>query len=173
MVFARHSLPAERIELRVPVIAMVLAATAVPIELRLPSYEPFGFAGSSDLITDVLANIIGYVPVGIVLWDRRPMRAVATAAAIAIFAETAQLVMAYRDSSILDALSNIVGAVIGMAIASRWKMRLPALAVSPRRSQIAALMAATIVLAVWMTSAGAQRSRGDIAREVGSSLEAR
>lgn len=160
MVFARHSLPAERIELRVPVIAMVLAATTVPIELRLPSYEPFGFAGSFDLITDVLANIIGYVPVGIVLWGRGPMRAVATAAGIAIIAETAQLVMEYRDSSILDALSNIVGAVIGMAIASRWKMRLPALAVSPRRSQIAVLMAATIVLAVWMTSAGPPSDRG-------------
>ena len=76
---------------------MVLAATAIPIELRLPTYEVSSFSVSTNLITDVLANIIGYVPVGIVLWDRGPLRAITTAAGIAIFAETAQLVMAHRD----------------------------------------------------------------------------
>ena len=81
---------------------MVLAATAIPIELRLPTYEASGFSVSANLVTDVLANIIGYVPVGIVLWDRGPLRAVTTAAGIAIFAETAQFVMAHRDPSILD-----------------------------------------------------------------------
>ena len=139
---------------------MVLAATAIPIELRLPTYEATGFRVSTYLITDVLANIVGYVPVGIALWDHGLLRAVTTAAGIAIFAETAQLVMAHRDPSILDVLANVVGAILGVAIAFHWKIRLPQLAVSQRKSLIAALIAATTIVALWMTSANPPSARG-------------
>ena len=139
---------------------MVLAATAIPIELRLPTYEASGISVSTEFVSDVLANIVGYVPVGIVFWDRGPLRTVTTAAGISIFAEIAQLVMAHRDPSIVDVISNVVGAILGLVIASHWKIRLPALAVTQRKSQIAALIAITVILAVWLTPANPPSARG-------------
>jgi VanZ family protein len=154
------SRPAERIELRVPVIVMVLAATAIPVELRSPTYEALGFSVSASLVSDVLANILGYVPVGIVSWDLGPSRALTTAIVVAMFAETAQLFITHRDPSMVDVASNVVGAILGVAIASHWKIRLPALAVSQGKSQIAALLAVMIVVDVWTTSGDVPSPRG-------------
>ena len=151
---------ADRIELRGPVIVMVLAATAIPIELRPPTYNALAFSISASLVFDVLANILGYVPVGIVLWGLGPVRAVATAAGIAIFAEIAQLVMTHRDPSVTDVLSNILGAGLGVAIAFHWEIRQPALAVSQRKSQISALLFTMIVMALLMTSPNPPSTRG-------------
>jgi hypothetical protein len=102
---------------------------------------------------DVPANVLGYVPVGFVFGDLGPSRALLAAAVLTIFAETAQLVMEHRDASIVDVLSNIVGAILGIAIASHWKIHRPALAVSRGRSQIAALLAAILI--------GARMASGD------------
>jgi VanZ family protein len=160
LILFRSSFPVDRIELRAPVIVMVLAATAIPIELRPPAYEASGYSLSASLAADVLANIFGYVPFGIVLRDLGRLRAVATAAGIAIFAETAQLVMAHRDASIVDVLSNVVGAAFGVTIAYHWKIPLPALVMSRWKSQGAALLAAIMVAAAWITSAGPPSARG-------------
>jgi VanZ family protein len=160
LIFIRRSRPAERIELRIPVILMVLAATAIPVELRPPTYEALRFSVSASLVSDVLANILGYVPVGIVFWDLGPFRAVTTAVVVAMFAETAQLVIVHRDPSMVDVVSNVVGAILGVAIASHWKIRSPALAVSQGKSQIAALLAVMIVVGVWITSGDVPSPRG-------------
>jgi VanZ family protein len=160
LILFRSSFPVDRIELRAPVIFMVLAATAIPIELRPPTYEASGHSLSASLAADVLANILGYVPVGIVLRDLGRFRAVATAAGVAIFAETAQLVMAHRDASIVDVLSNVVGAGCGVTIACHWRIPLPALAVSRWKSQGAAVLAAIIVAAAWISSADPPSARG-------------
>jgi Concanavalin A-like lectin/glucanases superfamily/VanZ like family len=128
---------------------MVLAATAIPVELRWPTYTASGFHGSTSLVFDALANILGYVPVGIVLSDLGPFRAVTTAIVLSIFAETAQLVMVHRDPSTVDVLANSVGAILGVAIACRWKIPLPTLTVCQGKSQIAALLAVLIVVGLW------------------------
>lgn len=147
-------------ELRVPVIAMVLAATAIPVELRSPTYDALGFSLSGWLFTDVLANFLGYVPVGLVLCDLGRLRAIATAAAIASFAEAAQLFMAHRDPSVVDVLANSAGAMLGVAIASHWKLPLPALASSKRSASIAAVLAVIVIAAAWMTAGEAPSLRG-------------
>jgi glycopeptide antibiotics resistance protein len=140
-----HSQPVEKIVLRGPVIVMVLAATAIPIELRSPTYEASGFSVSAPLLSDVFANILGYVPAGIVLWDLGPLRAVITAIVIAVSAEIAQLVMAHRDPSIHDVISNVVGAILELAFASHCKLHRPTLGASRVKSQIAAVLAVMIV----------------------------
>jgi hypothetical protein len=139
---------------------MVLAATAIPIELRGPTYNIAPLTLSLDVIADVLVNIILYVPVGIVLCECGPLRAFAIAAGLAVLAETGQLVMAHRDPSIHDVISNLAGTVLGMAIASRWKVRLPLFTVSRRKSQIAALTASVIVVVLWLTSPHPPNARG-------------
>jgi hypothetical protein len=147
-------------ELRAPVIAMVLAATAIPIEPRWPAYAASDFGITATLVLDVIANVLGYVPVGIVLRDLGLVRALMTAAGMTILAETAQLVAVHRDPSIIDALSNITGAILGLAAASLWKIGLPSLAVSRGRSLVAALLAALLICAAWMASADPPSARG-------------
>ena len=89
-------------------------------------------------------------------------RAVTMAAVVATLAETAQLIMAHRDPSSVDVLSNFAGAVLGVAIASYWKIRLPALPVSKGKFLLAALLAVTILVSVWATSGEAPSPRGVI-----------
>jgi hypothetical protein len=55
---------ARRLLLRAPVIVGVLAATALPIEIGSLGSVPIRFGWS---LVDVMANVAGYVPVGIVL----------------------------------------------------------------------------------------------------------
>lgn len=97
----------------------------------------------------MLANILGYVPVGIVLWDLGPFRAVMTATVVAISAETAQLVMAIEipRSTIYCQTSQV-----RPGDRRYCKFHRPALAVGQVKSQIAAVPALVIVVAVWLTS---------------------
>ena len=90
-----------RISLRAPVITVVLAATAIPIELR-----PLGRAAlsyqiwASDVVgfvSDVVMNVGAYVLVGIVLAGLGQWWAVLVATSMATFAESAQFVMMHRD----------------------------------------------------------------------------
>jgi hypothetical protein len=134
---------------------MICAATAVPVELRSPTYEFLDFSFSAWLTLDALANVLGYVPAGIVLRGLGPFRAVATAAFLSAFAEAAQLVMVHRDPSVVDVLANVAGAIVGVAIASHWNIRRPVLLLSKGKSQIAALLAGAIIAGVWTTSARA------------------
>ena len=76
---------------------MVLAATAIPVALRplqLAGWHLFGINAA-----DVVSNIAGFVPVGIVLAALGPVRAAVAAALLSMFAETSQLVMLYRFPS--------------------------------------------------------------------------
>ena len=139
---------------------MVLAATAIPVELRAPHYEPGSFGTFASLTSDVLANVLGYVPVGIVLRDLGLLRAVTMAAVITMCAETAQLVMMHRDPSLVDVVTNSVGAVLGVAIGSRWQIGVPMLAVRRGTSPIAVLLAVMIGVGVWMTAGDALNTRG-------------
>ena len=93
------SRPAEGITLKWPVIVLVLAATAIPIELRPRGIAPLGFSVAVD---DVLENIAGFLPVGIVLAELGFLRAVGAASLLSTFAETGQLMMVYRDPSAID-----------------------------------------------------------------------
>lgn len=61
--FSKGLRPSARINLRAPIIALVLAATAIPIELRPPNHTrlDLDFGVSHSLI-----NVVGYIPLGIV-----------------------------------------------------------------------------------------------------------
>jgi VanZ family protein len=109
MVF-NSNLGSDKITLRVPVLLLVLAATAVPIELRPPAHATLNFPIDT---ADFLANIAGYVPVGIVLGEIGALQAIIVAALMSTFAETSQLVMMYRDPTVVDVVANVIGAIWG------------------------------------------------------------
>jgi hypothetical protein len=145
-----------QITLRIPVVLMVLAATAVPVELRPLYYVTLSFGIS---VSDVVANVAGYVPVGMVLGGLGPLRATIAASLISTFAETGQLVMMHRTPSPIDIASNIIGAILGMVICARWGIREPAF----RLNRWKALIAATLAFMLGFTVL-AMPSRGINAR---------
>jgi hypothetical protein len=136
---------------------MVLAATAIPIELRPPGHITLGFA---IFVSDVLANIAGYVPVGIVLGALGPLRAVGAAALISTLAETSQIVMVHRDPSAIDVAANVFGAILGTLISVRWGIHSLEVRVSRWRALVAALLAVSVFFGVWATSGDTLNARG-------------
>ena len=104
------------LDLRAPVIVLILAGTAVPVELR----SPIAFGHAFQLV-DFLQNIAGYVPLGFVLGGMPAARALLLATAISLFAESSQSIMLLRDPSIVDVIANVTGSTAGVAIASIWR----------------------------------------------------
>src|SRR5207247_178739 len=87
------------IGLRTPVIALVLAATVIPVELRPLGRATLGFSMEAY---DVAENIAAFVVVGIVLGEMGFLKAVIVGALISIFAEASQFFMVHRDPSVID-----------------------------------------------------------------------
>ena len=139
--------PMPIINLRVPVLAMILAATAIPIALR-PPQPPEWFPLSLD-VYDVLANIAGFVPVGIVLAALGPLRAVTVAALLSLLAEAGQLVMLYRSPSLIDVATNVLGAVLGVIVAVRYDLK-PEFTATRWIGTVAAALSALLILGTWM-----------------------
>ena len=109
------------VRLRIPVLTMVLAATAIPVAFRPLQHFELQFFSIDP--SDIAANIAGFVPVGIVLAALGPMRAVTMAALLSMFAETSQLVMLYRVPSLTDVATNILGAILGVIVVARYSVR--------------------------------------------------
>src|ERR1700752_4109313 len=96
-VISNHKRPVVQVGLRVPVIVLVLAATAVPIELRPLHLSTLDFGME---VWDVVENIAGYVPLGMVFAEMGLMKGILLATLISICAETSQFAMMHRTPQI-------------------------------------------------------------------------
>lgn len=150
--------PKTRIALRVPIIVLVLAATAVPIEWRPPRRAKFDFG--IDAPPHFLANVAGYLPIGFVLADLGLLRAVAVGAAMSAFVETGQLAMLYRDPSLSDIIANTLGAMLGAALADRCRIFSVEFRIKRHIGFAAAAFACGIVFWIWARSGGPVNPRG-------------
>ena len=127
-------------------LTMILAATAIPVAFRpLEHVELHLF--SIDAY-DIVANIAGFVPVGIVLATLGPVRAVMAAALLSMFAETSQLVMLYRHPSLIDVATNVLGAILGVIVVARHNVK-PQFKATRRTGTVAAALALLLTLSVW------------------------
>jgi VanZ family protein len=149
--------PSVRISLCAPVITMVLAATAVPIEFRPLGGATLRFGLD---VPDILANVAGYIPVGIVLGGSGALRAIVAAACVATAAEASQIVMMHREPSLIDVATNVLGAILGLLIGRRWKIRSLGITIGRWRSLAAATLASVLLLAAWVDSGAALNARG-------------
>jgi uncharacterized membrane protein YeaQ/YmgE (transglycosylase-associated protein family) len=143
------------IALRIPVITLVLAATAIPVELR--SHATLGFNIERY---DVAENIAGFAVVGIVLGDLGLLRAIVVGALISIFAEASQFFMMHRDPSAIDVVSNVIGTMLGAVISTRWGFHSPELRIGKWKAALAAAMALVLIGEVWASSGDALNARG-------------
>src|SRR5262245_54117047 len=153
-----HTSPKVSIRLLAPVLTLVLAATAIPIELRRPDFSLLNFG---VFPVDVAVNIAGYVPVGLVLAELGAFWAILLAALVAIGAEAAQFAMVHRDPSVIDVFANVAGAVLGVLVSRRWRIRSPHLTLDRSTAAVAAVGAVTLIFGVWMTSDYMPSPRGD------------
>jgi VanZ family protein len=149
--------PADRIALRMSVVVMILAATAIPVELRPHGYNPLGYGFQAS---DVVANVVGYVPLGMVLGELGVIRAVLIAALMSTLAEASQFAMVFRDPSLVDIAANVAGAGLGTAVTAVWRVRLSGLPIDRPKAVNAAVLAVLLVLAVWLTAGDALNARG-------------
>lgn len=146
-----------RITWRVPVITLVLAATAIPVEFRPLGNTTLDFGIG---VADVLANVAGYLPVGIVLAEFGLARAILAAGLLSMFAEAGQFFMVHRDPSAIDVTTNILGATLGAFIRSRWRIPVPVLRINRGRALAAAVLALLVIGGMWATSGAVPNPRG-------------
>jgi hypothetical protein len=145
------------IALRIPVITLVLAAIAIPVELRPLGRATLGFSIQAQ---DVAENIAGFAAVGVVLADLGFFRATMLGALISIFAEGSQFFMVHRDPSAVDIVSNTIGTMLGAFIGMRWSLHSPGLTVGKWKAWLATAMAAALIFGIWASSGDAVNPRG-------------
>jgi hypothetical protein len=145
------------IALRIPIITLVLAAIAIPVELRPLSDATLGFSIEPD---DVAENIAGFVAVGIVLGEMGLLRATVAGGLISGLAEASQFFMAHRDPSATDVISNVIGTMLGAIVCRRWRFCSPVVRIRKWNAALAAAMASLLIATVWAYSGDAFNERG-------------
>jgi VanZ like family len=140
-----------------PIFILILAATAIPIELRPPGSKSISFGVG---ILDVIINILLYLPLGIALAKRELTTVVLTAVVLSGAAESAQLIAMHRTPSLIDVFTNSTGATMGVLLARRWRLECPSLATGRWRALVAATLAASLLLGVWLTTIPLPSKRG-------------
>jgi hypothetical protein len=147
----------DKIALAAPIIWMVLAATAIPIELRPLGRAPLDWGIG---IYDFVENTLGFVPVGMVFAELGLLRAVLLGAAMSAFAETSQLWMMHRTSQPADVAANVIGGFLGALVCVRYGVRLPALRVNRMTSLVVAALAILLAVEISITSGDPLNTRG-------------
>ena len=145
------------IALKIPVLFLIIAAAAIPVELRPWGRVTLGFSIGTD---DVLENIAAFVVLGVVLGDLGFRKSVLVGALISTLAEAGQFFMAHRDPSAIDVISNVTGTIIGAYISQRWNLPSPEIAVGKWRAGLAAAGAVFLLVALWASAGDAVNPRG-------------
>ena len=149
---------ATKIKLRAPVVFLVVAAIAIPIELVPPGHH-----SAVDLSFGAfhfLVNVVGFVPLGLVLGESGIWLSLVVAVLISGLAETGQLVMLYRDPSVADFVGNVTGALVGALVSWHSKIRSPLLRVNKWTTFVAAAAVLGLIAKVWAEKAPAISTRG-------------
>jgi len=127
-------------------VAAILAFTAVPVGLHLPDQQILGEFWSFELFpVDFAANVLGYVPLGMVLAKRGVWRTLLIAGLLSTCAETIQLFSVGRDAGVVDIATNLAGAGLGFWLAARGR-ELPDQFVVTRLVAAAAIAAAALYM---------------------------
>ncbi len=146
-----------RIQLRAPVIFLVFAAVAIPIELLSP--ERYSAIDWRIDASHAFVNALGFVPVGLVLGELGMLRVLAAAALMSGLAETGQMLMLYRDPSVSDFIANVIGAFLGAVVSARWNIR-PTLKINRWTTLVAAAVAFALIAQLWAENGAAVSTRG-------------
>jgi hypothetical protein len=122
----------------------ILLLTAVPSGFRDPRTINWQWlANSSDLI----ANIVLYVPFGLFLQSSASVLATtAAASAMSASIEVGQLFSVRRNAQPVDVLANVSGAIIGILLGRRLRLRSDRVPLAPPAGAVVFVAAATMAL---------------------------
>lgn len=120
---------------------IVIGFTAIPLSLQPFNADDLAGLLSIGAASDLISNIIGYVPLGLVLAWRGPWTALALAALLSGVAEASQFFSPFRSPSLVDLATNVLGAAIGVLIMVRFGRPRLAVMVTPWRAAASALLA--------------------------------
>src|SRR5262249_38067521 len=130
------------------------------IELRVPAHLAFS---TTVFPSDAAANIICFIPVGMVFANAGVAGATLISALIALAAETSQLFMMHRDPSLVDVVGNAVGALAGAVIATQLRIETASVRIGRPVALAAAALAAALTLVPWINALAPPNPRGLIA----------
>ncbi len=96
-------------------VALVIGATAIPVDFRYPSID---FVSWRPNFMDVLNNLLLYMPMGVALQRKRLSFAIVPIAILTCLVEIIQLIYPNRHPSLIDMTANIVGGITGWYLAN-------------------------------------------------------
>jgi VanZ family protein len=134
-----------QIALTVPVIALVLAFTAVPMELKPPAEGVSEMLDVGLDVPDIVQNVVGYLPIGVVLAPLSAGIVAGVSAAVSGLAEASQVFTRERTPSPIDLATNIIGAMVGWGLCRRRGIRFLKIPIERRGAAVAAVLAAAYV----------------------------
>jgi glycopeptide antibiotics resistance protein len=137
------------------VIVLLLALTAMPVELR--QFDARLLHLQYDML-DLAINVIGYIPVGMLLGRMGLWRGISIATLLTVVAESSQFFMLHRYPAIADMVMNVVGALVGLFLNLRLRCSVPVLPLNPA-SAFLAVIAALPVLAMIIATGLKDRSQ--------------
>jgi VanZ family protein len=126
----------------VPVIVLLLALTAIPMRLRPFDIASLEWTASTP---DLIANVLGYIPVGMVLARRGFWRGLGIATLLTVVAESSQFFTMDRYPSLIDVALNVVGAMVGLFVTLRFRIGIPALPVNRVTAWLSVLAIITVL----------------------------
>lgn len=159
-----------RIALQWPLIFLVLSFTAIPVELQPLTRSRIAEATQLSLdVPDVIANIVGYVPFGLVFASKGPWATAALSSGLSLLAETSQLFSKSRSPRLIDIATNVLGAFIGLVITWKWKpnwrSRPPEFLVGRMKATVATMLAlAYLVFGARMAPIQIERAVSSVSR---------
>jgi len=101
-------------------VAAIVATTIIPLKLRWPS---LAYLDTSINRSDVINNLLLYLPLGVSLATSTAARCAGAAAGLSVLAEVLQFGYVNRDPSPVDVLANVLGALGGYLLGRllhRW-----------------------------------------------------
>lgn len=132
------------LSLQVPTLVLLLAFTAIPAGLRFPNRFLVRTILYPHLAPfDVLTNVLGFIPVGALLASMSMRQMLWTTSSLSLFVEGAQVFSRGRSPSLVDVVTNVLGAAIGWALCRQLNVTPRPLPISKRIATVAALLAAT------------------------------
>jgi VanZ family protein len=146
-----------RLVLRAPVIVAVVAATAIPIDIGSFANARMHFGW---FLPDAIANVLGYVPVGIVLASAGVVRATIVAFLMSLGTEVLQLGMVHRDPSFTDIACNVAGAFLGSACAVALRMTSATITLGRASALGACALCVYVVFSAWAAAGPSLNPRG-------------
>lgn len=127
-------------------LATIVAATAIPIELRGPVWWDARLS-----FPDIVANLLLYVPFGLAFRRQSLRAALVVAVLLSTTIEISQIWSIGRHASLIDLATNATGAVLGRTI-GRWSGREVATIASGSFVSYPWLLAAVLGVAVVVTA---------------------